>query len=164
MVSPREAKYYTKNQITYYTGKDVIPCPICGGSLRYHGRCRRQLRDEKGKRETVSLRVLKCEDCGKTHRELPSIIVPYKRYAADAICTILEAEEEWFGDYTVRARICNWVRSFLLFGRAVEQKLKELLKTNTWDKCEEDDLLSEVNHFTALVVNSGNWPDSTVLL
>jgi len=37
--------------------------------------------------------VLKCNSCERTHRELPDIIIPYKRYRSEADEEILTENE-----------------------------------------------------------------------
>ncbi len=41
--------------------------------------------EEVGHRVLYVLRRLQCENCKKTHRELPNFIVPYKHYSRKAI-------------------------------------------------------------------------------
>jgi len=63
-------------------------CPVCGGFLNYHSRVIRPLLDITSTENRYSIRILKCvnKTCPSTyHRELPDIIVPYKRYDTESI-------------------------------------------------------------------------------
>lgn len=63
-------------------------CPDCGGNLQYHSRAIRLLRDITGIKSQYSIRIMICVNkaCPSTyHRELPDIIVPYKRFDAESI-------------------------------------------------------------------------------
>ena len=63
-------------------------CPVCGGLLNYHCRVIRPLLDITSTENRYSIRILKCvnKTCPSTyHRELPDIIVPYKRYDTESI-------------------------------------------------------------------------------
>jgi hypothetical protein len=67
-------------------------CPSCVGLLQFHSWVKRTLRDITGRKSIYVIRVLKCENdaCPTTyHRELPDIIVPYKRYDAQTIETAI---------------------------------------------------------------------------
>ncbi|WP_252183451.1 DUF6431 domain-containing protein [Rossellomorea vietnamensis] len=45
----------------------------------------RKLKDERGMARTFIIRRLRCQQCNKIHHELPDLMIPYKRYAADVI-------------------------------------------------------------------------------
>lgn len=59
-------------------------CPLCGGALGVRGTCRRKVYTMRGT-YILQLRVLYCCECGRTHRELPYFLIPYKRYSTNAI-------------------------------------------------------------------------------
>ena len=68
-----------------------VPCPNCHrGHLSYRDSCERILLLEGRQRFTCIIRRLKCEECGKLHRELPDILAPYKHYAAEVISGVLD--------------------------------------------------------------------------
>lgn len=76
--------------------EEISICPDCGEPLDYHSRVIRPLRDITGKEELYNIRVLKCVNkaCpSKYHRELPDIIVPYKRYSAESIENAIGQDE-----------------------------------------------------------------------
>ena len=63
-------------------------CPKCGEQLEYHSTIKRNLKEITGEKNTYGIRVLKCvnEACPTTyHRELPDIMIAYKRYDAASI-------------------------------------------------------------------------------
>ena len=90
-------------------------CPNCGQQLVYHCRVNRALRDTTGIKKLYSIRILKCENktCPATyHRELPDIIIPYRRYDAESI---EEAIEHSNSDITVavdQSTIYRWRKWF----------------------------------------------------
>lgn len=49
--------------------------------------------DEKGVKQNLVIRRLKCEVCGKIHHELPDFLVPYKRYASQWIEAVITNRE-----------------------------------------------------------------------
>lgn len=55
----------------------------------------RKLRDIKGEKHKYSIRVLECDNVPcptKYHRELPNIIIPYKRFDAESIEDAIERD------------------------------------------------------------------------
>lgn len=146
---------YCKDNICYITGTEKIPCPVCGGCLFVHGTCRRKVKDETEQVQELRLRVLECEACGHTHRELPEELVPYKRYSAEAICQIREQPEICAAEPTVRQRILLWLSWFFCYARnvACAQRLQGL------DSSEPSgvSLCRRLMYFVRLVVNAGFW-------
>jgi hypothetical protein len=70
-------------------------CPNCGNVLMYHCRVIRTVKDITGVQSIYSIRVLTCrnEACPSTyHRELPDIIVPYRRYDAESMEEAIDRE------------------------------------------------------------------------
>jgi hypothetical protein len=83
-----------KNTVFFVISEEEFAlCPICCELLVYHSRVRRLLKDASGKETTYNVRVLKCENeaCPQTyHRELPDIIIPYRRYDTETIETAID--------------------------------------------------------------------------
>lgn len=78
-------------------------CPCCGELLRYFCRVKRKLKDNDATERIYSIRVLKCDNdaCPTTyHRELPNIIIPYKRYDAATIEEVISEDK-----YSVTAAV-----------------------------------------------------------
>ena len=75
-----------KDNLIIIIAQEFLACPCCEGELFVRGTCRRQAINAEGIKRHYQLRELQCRDCGKTHRELPTPLVPYKRYDGEAIC------------------------------------------------------------------------------
>ena len=93
-----------------------IPCPCCQGRLFYRDSCTRILLLEGRDRYTCVIRRLKCSICGRLHRELPDILVPYKHYAAEVISGVLDgiitpgdADSEDYPCETTMRRWHDWL-------------------------------------------------------
>ena len=72
---------------------------------------------------------MECKKCGKTHRELPEGIVPYKRMEAERLSGISEASsEKELGDVesTTWKRVQDWVLWFLQYALDVLRSLQTL--------------------------------------
>ena len=68
--------------------EEIALCPNCSSLLEYHCRIIRPLTNKAGVKNSYSIRVLKCvnKTCPTTyHRELPDIIIPYRRYDTESI-------------------------------------------------------------------------------
>lgn len=62
-----------------------MPCPCCGERLKVIGSRRRKYLTSQSIPHVVVIRRLRCCHCDRVHHELPDILVPYKRYASEAI-------------------------------------------------------------------------------
>lgn len=91
MISITEYTSLCKGNFIIITGPSESFCPICGGELNVRGTCIRKVRKE-GTTQSLRLRVMKCRNCQKTHREIPDDIIPYKRTGLTNFCEIAEAE------------------------------------------------------------------------
>ena len=76
---------YHKDGLIYFTSREEIPCPGCAGKLYVRGTCKRKLRTRNDGVKLYCLRVMECRECGKTHRELPGNIIPYKRMDLESV-------------------------------------------------------------------------------
>lgn len=87
-------------------------CPCCGGQLKYYDSVKRIVRTKYRKTSWVKIRRLQCEVCGRTHRELPEFIFPYKQYEAEVIQGVLEgfitSETIGFEDYPCEMTMIRW--------------------------------------------------------
>ena len=88
-------------------------CPRCGGKLYYYDEVRRIIRTKGGKTNWIFLRRFKCEKCHKVHREIPSIIFPYKHYESEIIIGVREgiitSGTIGFEDYPCEQTITKWI-------------------------------------------------------
>jgi hypothetical protein len=88
IISEYKIKRNNENVFFIESEPSDAKCPNCEETLKYHGRDTRGLRDATGIKKIYSIRILKClnKSCPTTyHRELPDIIIPYKRYDAESI-------------------------------------------------------------------------------
>lgn len=67
-------------------------CPCCGGALKVIGSRRRTRIRSTGTKEILIIRRLQCQDCGRTHHELPDCLVPYKQYDSASIEAVVSGE------------------------------------------------------------------------
>lgn len=95
--------------------ENVTICPNCGGKLRYYGRTNRIICYGNGKRRKISIKRMKCGDCGSYHRELPTDIIPYKHYDAEIIRGVVEGfitpETLGYEDYPCEMTMLRWKES-----------------------------------------------------
>lgn len=69
----------------------------------------RHYRDEEGEKIWFRIRRLRCKECGKLHRELPDILLPYKHYRCEIIEETLDGKEETPGpDARTHHRWRDW--------------------------------------------------------
>ena len=68
----------------------VSPC--CGGALRVISSRKRVRIRSTGVKERLIIRRLRCQDCGRTHSELPDCLVPYKRYDSASIEAVVSGD------------------------------------------------------------------------
>lgn len=91
---------------------DDVTCPNCGGNLKYYDKVQRILRTKGRVTRRVEIRRLICVKCGKTHRELPDYILPYKQYEAEIIKGVLEgyitSDTFGFEDYPCEMTMVRW--------------------------------------------------------
>ncbi|SHE99756.1 hypothetical protein SAMN02745133_01613 [Desulforamulus putei DSM 12395] len=73
----------------FVRGAEIVPCPCCGRELRVIGSRLRKSIKPSGDIIVLNIRRLRCTHCSKIHHELPDFIVPYKRYDADSIETVV---------------------------------------------------------------------------
>ena len=65
-------------------------CPFCRTELIYRDSRKRIYKQEGGTKEHIRIRRLKCPTCECLHNELPDVLVPYKHYAAEVICGVID--------------------------------------------------------------------------
>lgn len=93
--------------------ENEINCPYCGGVLRYYDRVQRIVRTRYNKIYYIWMRRFRCDYCGKTHRELPELLLPYKHYERDVILGVIEGlitpDTLGFENYPCDATMRKWV-------------------------------------------------------
>ena len=135
---------------------EIIPCPVCGGELFTRGTCHRKAVNSAGNTDRYQLRVLQCRECGKTHRELPAPLVPYKRYDGEAITHIVEQPESARCNNHTFALILNWLNWFLSYAKHIRESQSFILHA-TLSEPTGKSRLTEFMALIRIVVNSGNW-------
>lgn len=93
-------------------------CPTCGGKLKPYDKVLRIVRTKGRKTKRVSIRRLRCTECGGLHREIPQYICPYKQYEKDVIQGVLEGlitcETLGYEDYPCEMTMRRWLASHKL--------------------------------------------------
>lgn len=88
-------------------------CTICRNSLSYYDTVKRTVLLAGHEKRRVYIRRLQCENCGKIHRELPSFILPYKRYDARIIQGVVSGaitpETEGYEEYPCEETMKLWI-------------------------------------------------------
>lgn len=145
---------------------EIVPCPCCGGLLAVCGSRKRNLKKADGSEQVLSIRRLECELCGKIHHELPDMIVPYKRYEAEAVESALSGDGSntagtFPGEGNTLQRLKLW---FLL----LQEYFDEVLLSFTRQLCLESKILLPLyplkrqadgwlKCLVRLTVNAGLW-------
>ena len=94
------------------SSKEIPFCPTCNIRMKYRDMCRRIVKDEGGNRVWIKIQRYRCCECGRLHRAIPNIIVPYKHYRADVICGVLDgiiqSDDEDSEDYPCERTMERW--------------------------------------------------------
>ena len=116
--------YYSVGIVNSYTVRrnmvrnNASTCPTCGGKLKPYDKVLRVVRTKGRKTKRVSIRRLRCTECGGLHREIPQYICPYKQYEKDVIQGVLEGlitcETLGYEDYPSEMTMRRWLASHKL--------------------------------------------------
>lgn len=60
-------------------------CPVCGGDMRHYDYTSRIVKTKNGEKEFIDIRRLRCLDCNRVHRELPTYLLPYLHYEKEIV-------------------------------------------------------------------------------
>ena len=156
MVSLTRFQEKHKNNLIIIIAQEFLSCPCCEGELFVRGTCRRQAINAEGIKRHYQLRVLQCRDCGKTHRELPTPLVPYKRYDGEAITYIENHPADAPCNTRTIPLLLEWLAWFLSYANHIVESQSLILSvplSKASGKLQSKELLSLVR----TVVNSGNW-------
>ena len=156
MISISRFSKVIKNNIVIITGFELLPCPKCAGELYCRGTCHRHSIDSSGQVTDYRLRVLKCRECGKTHRELPESLVPYKRYDAATIIIMRDKPNDAPCSPSVQSRILKWLAWFIAYANHIRES-QSLILAVTLPKAVGAIQLSSFISLVKIVVNSGFW-------
>lgn len=152
-------QYSTKNNARgeiEIISDEKYDCPVCGGHLTLRSSKDRGIKDLYGNAAVVWLRIMECEKCGKTHRELPDFIIPYKRYTVEAIASIMDGGDICACENSTCNRLSQWVKWFVEYAKRIAESLKEIHTGFTPDIAGKhgEDLLK---YLVRIVVNSNFW-------
>lgn len=119
-----------RNTIFLIESNALSYCPICGEPLVYRDSCERGMLLEGHKRCIYLIRRLKCQKCGKLHRELPDFLAPFKQYAAEIISGVLDgiiqSEDEDSIDYPCEETMSRWHHWLMANQRRIDGYLKSV--------------------------------------
>lgn len=91
-----------------------ITCPICGGELKLYDHVMRCVKIEKGLKNYVYIRRMKCKTCGRIHRELPSYMLPYIQYNKNIVSGVLSGkikpDDLDYEDYPCETTMMRWIK------------------------------------------------------
>ena len=156
MVSLSHFKKKCKGDLIVIVALEFISCPCCGGELFTRGTCRRQAINSAGDVDHYQLRVLQCRNCGRTHRELPAPLVPYKRYDGEAIMHIKSEPESAPCNSRTVDLILRWLDWFISYANHIRES-QSLILSVPLPKPSGKSLFSDFMALVRIVVNSGNW-------
>lgn len=110
------------SNLVYVRSQEECSCPYCDGSFKVIGSRKRGLYRLDNTIDYLIIRRLRCEKCSKISHELPDIVIPYKRYEADAIAEVLDesAEPEDTCCPAELSTIQKWKCWFFLLGKFLE--------------------------------------------
>ena len=111
-ISSFSLEYDRKKEYFSIKTEEVVFCPQCGGRLRYRDSVLRNVKNLLSEAMRFLLRRLKCQACGKLHRELPNTICPYKHYEADVIQAVIDGSEEASSCSADDSTIRRWKSGF----------------------------------------------------
>jgi len=124
MISKYRLEYNQEEETYYVMSEEKAICPICGcPHMRSKGRRKRGIIKESGDKALLIIRRLKCCDCKKTHHELPSIVVPYKRHCAGTITKAIKKTGASCEESTIR-RIRSWWSAMQIYVSGIIASLK----------------------------------------
>ena len=156
MISVARFEKARNGEITRIYGQEEVVCPVCGGALKVHGTCIRKVRQGDHTHQ-YHLRVMECRCCGKTHRELPEGIIPYKRHGLNSLCEIAEATEtQHTCETSTWLRIRFWLAWFLWSAQNIMEGLIAAGQIPVTFHPGHS-LRRRTASFVRLAANSGNW-------
>lgn len=156
MISLTRFKTKRKGDLVIIISQELITCPCCGGDMFVRGTCCRQAINSSGLKDHYQLRVLQCRDCRKTHRELPTPLVPYKRYDGEAISYIENNPTEAPCNFRTTSLILRWLEWFLSYAKHICESLSLILSIEL-PKPSGKLTVKNFMFLVRIVVNSGNW-------
>lgn len=103
-----------QNNVIIVKGNNIPVCPCCGGKLLKNGSRLRGAMNMEKKDRIYRLRRFRCKICDRVHHELPSCLLPRKRYEAEIYEHVIAGQLdgiEW--DEKTITKIQRWGVSLL---------------------------------------------------
>ena len=119
----------------YVRSATVSRCPVCAGTLGVIGSRARTRRTATGERQVLVIRRLRCHDCHRIHHELPTCLLPHKRYDSDsweAVATAGPAAAVAVDEGTLR-RWAQWLTTWVTIARRIWAALAAHAATDPGD-------------------------------
>lgn len=73
----------------------------------------RIVKTKKGVKNYIYIRRMKCQKCGKIHRELPQHVLPYIQYDKDIVMGVLSgqitSDDLDYEDYPCEMTMIRWI-------------------------------------------------------
>lgn len=90
-----------------------IVCPVCGGPLKLYDHVMRVVRMKKGEKEYIYIRRMRCQQCGRIHRELPEYLLPYIQYDKVIVIGVINgwitSDDLDYEDYPCEMTMIRWL-------------------------------------------------------
>ena len=87
-------------------------CPMCRNRLSYCDTVKRTVLLQGRQKRRAYIRRLRCEGCGRIHRELPDFIFPHKLYESGIIrgvvAGLITPDTEGFEEYPCEGTMRYW--------------------------------------------------------
>ena len=88
-------------------------CPKCGSKTKFYDHTRRIILYGGRKKELIFVDRYRCIQCGRVHRKLPDILLPYKQYSKEIIEGVVSGsitnKELEYEDYPCDMTIKRWI-------------------------------------------------------
>jgi len=155
-ISNYELKFNEKENIYYVIAlkPEKSTCPICRSELNPKGWPKRQTKLSGGEKITLKVRRYECRKCASFHRELPDMIVPYKRHCLETIEKIVAgaATDVCCEESTIR-RIRVWWAAMQLYIKNALNSIKERFEINL-------SAVKKPGEIVRALVNTHLWPST----
>lgn len=96
-----------------------MECKYCNGNLKFVYYGSRIVWGPGGKRHTVQIREMQCENCGHYQRILPDELMPFRRYPAqvimDVVNGIVTEDDLEYEDYPCSMTFKRWKEFYSTF-------------------------------------------------
>jgi len=130
-VSSFELEYNKVKKYFSIKSMEILICSLCGGGVEYRDSVFRYVKNMLSETRRFLLRRLRCQICGKLHRELPDIIQPFKHYESDVIQSVIDDSEDAKKCGADNRTMRRWKSEFIEAKPVLEQKLASVYARRT---------------------------------